>query len=185
MRFLQNVQIITPALIINKENFNLSLKPNSGKSDPPALLERERQTNVMKPGSWKKMHWLMENNNLHCIFFFFFQAHLSFYQQPKHKAKVKVQPLLCSFPPGSTLPARGGSAALGSVSPGRWVPLQPGCFHCLRLMCFSKKTAAAAVTFQVMLGPAGADRMLTESWIMPRILGNYIWHLCSFLSVEW
>lgn len=45
----------------------------------------------------------------------FFRAHLSFYQQPKHKAKVKVQPLLCSFPPGSTLPApQGGGATFGS-----------------------------------------------------------------------
>lgn len=55
MWFPQNVQIIITALIINKEKFNLSLKPNSGKkSDSPTQLERERQTNVMKPGSWKK-----------------------------------------------------------------------------------------------------------------------------------
>lgn len=143
MWFLQNVQIITPALIINKENFHLSLQPNSGKSDPPAQLERERQTKVMKPSSWKKMHWLMEKNNSHCIFF---RAH--FCQQPKHKAKVKVQPLLCSFPPSGTLPAQGRWSRAWTLSPWMGMPLQPGCCRCLQVVCFPRKQQLLLLHFR-------------------------------------
>lgn len=41
----------------------------------------------------------MEKNSLHWVFF---QALLSFYRRPKHRAKAKVQPVLCSFPPCGT-----------------------------------------------------------------------------------
>lgn len=78
----------------------------------------------------------MEKNNSHCGFF---QAYLSLYQQPRHKAKVKVQPLLCSFPPSSTLPVWGWWSHAWTLSPWMWVHLQPSCYHSLRFTHFPRK----------------------------------------------
>lgn len=91
----------------------------------------------------KKMHWLMEKNNSHCIFF---RAH--FCQQPKHKAKVKVQPLLCSFPPSGTLPAQGWWSRAWTLSPWMGMPLQPGCCRCLQVVCFPRKQQLLRLHFR-------------------------------------
>lgn len=144
MWFLQNVQIITPALIINKEDFNLSLQPNSGKSDPTAQLERERQTNVMKPGSWeeekkKKKKALINGEKQLTLYFFFFNPTC-----PSPKSLNTRQKWKCNYLTPALLPCH--STCLGwwshawTLSPWIWVPLQPGWCHCLHSMCFPRQS---------------------------------------------
>lgn len=136
MWFFQNVQIITPAFIVNKENFNLSLQPNSGKSDPPAQLERERQTNVMKPGSWKRNALI--NGEKQLALWLFFKATCLSTNSLNTRQKWK-----CNHSSPMVLPCHQHLAALGwwicAWTPLMRVSLQPGCYHVLQFVCFPKQ----------------------------------------------
>lgn len=119
----------------------------------------------------------MEKNNLNHVLFFF-RAHLSFYQQPKHKAKVKVQPLLCSFPLAAPcLPPRVVEPRLGPFCSD--VAASPAWLSSLPPVCVLSRIAAAAVAPQVMLRPPCAHhREMDSVWLF----GNP--HLTSLLLPE-